>query len=154
MSQGTSYLETPIGILAVKGTASAIKAVFFVETGSEEMASTACTELAAQQLQEYFAGERNQFALNLAPEGTPFQQKVWQQLLTVDYGEMVAYQDIAHALGKPKASRAVGAANGQNPIAVIIPCHRIVGSNGKLTGYAGGIWRKEWLLRHEGSLLL
>ena len=154
MSNGTSYVETPVGLLEITGSDREINSAFFVDERDPQAASTAYTELAGQQLREYFAGERNHFDLNLVPKGTPFQQSVWQQLLTIDHGQMVSYQEIANALGKPKASRAVGAANGQNPISVIIPCHRVVGSNGKLTGYAGGIWRKEWLLRHEGSLLL
>jgi methylated-DNA-[protein]-cysteine S-methyltransferase len=86
--------------------------------------------------------------------GTAFQQRVWQQLLTVPYGQTVSYQEIANALGNPKAVRAVGAANGQNPISIIAPCHRIIGSNGALIGYGGGLWRKEWLLKHEGGLLI
>jgi len=88
----------------------------------------------------------------LQPEGTDFQKAVWQQLAAIPYGQTASYGDIARALGNPQAVRAVGAANGQNPISIIIPCHRVIGSNGKLTGYGGGLWRKEWLLEHEGRL--
>jgi methylated-DNA-[protein]-cysteine S-methyltransferase len=88
----------------------------------------------------------------LQPDGTDFQKAVWRELMTILYGQTVSYQDVAHAIGKPQAVRAVGAANGQNPVSIIIPCHRVIGSNGKLTGYGGGLWRKEWLLNHEGHV--
>ncbi|MCB0021142.1 MAG: methylated-DNA--[protein]-cysteine S-methyltransferase [Anaerolineales bacterium] len=148
---GTSYVESPIGLVEIKGTDEAITSLYFVEAREPGAVSTAYTELAAAQVAEYFAGERRVFDLELAPAGTPFQQAHWQQLLLVAFGEVQTYQEIANRLGKPAATRAVGAANGQNPISIIIPCHRIIGSNGKLTGYGGGLWRKEWLLRHEGG---
>ena len=109
-----------------------------------------------RQLAAYFAGDLRYFDLPLALDGTPFQRQVWQQLLSVGYGHTASYQAIAHAIDNPKAVRAVGAANGRNPVAIIVPCHRIIGSGGrpKLTGYGGGLWRKEWLLRHEGVLLV
>ena len=106
------------------------------------------------QLAAYFAGDRHGFDIPLALTGSEFQQAVWTQLLTIPYGMMVSYQDIADGLDNPQAVRAVGAANGQNPVSIIVPCHRVVGSDGKLVGYGGGLWRKEWLLRHEGALLL
>jgi len=106
------------------------------------------------QLGEYFAGARTTFDLPLAPRGTPFQQQVWQRLRTIRHGETRTYLDLARALGDPKATRAVGAANGRNPISIIVPCHRVVGSDGSLTGFGGGIERKRWLLAHEGALLL
>jgi methylated-DNA-[protein]-cysteine S-methyltransferase len=104
---------------------------------------------AATQLREYFAGKRTEFDLPLAPRGTEFQQRVWKQLLAVGYGETCSYGDIATAIQSPTASRAVGAANGKNPIAIIIPCHRVIGANGSLTGYGGGVPTKRWLLDHE-----
>ena len=109
-----------------------------------------------RQLDAYFAGGLRSFDLPLELDGTPFQRQVWQQLLSVGYGQIASYQAIAHAIDNPKAVRAVGAANGRNPVAIIVPCHRIIGSGGrpKLTGYGGGLWRKEWLLRHEGALLV
>jgi methylated-DNA-[protein]-cysteine S-methyltransferase len=109
-----------------------------------------------RQLAAYFAGDLRCFDLPLALDGTPFQRQVWQQLLSVGYGHTASYQAIAHAIDNPKAVRAVGAANGRNPVAIIVPCHRIIGSGArpKLTGYGGGLWRKEWLLRHEGVLLV
>ena len=147
---GTSYVASPIGLVEIQGTDEAVTSLYFVEARKPGAVSTLYTELAAGQVAAYFAGERQLFELVLAPAGTPFQQAHWQQLLQVGYGEVATYQEIADRLGKPTATRAVGAANGQNPISVIIPCHRIIGSNGRLTGYGGGLWRKEWLLRHEG----
>ncbi|MBV8516096.1 MAG: methylated-DNA--[protein]-cysteine S-methyltransferase [Acidobacteria bacterium] len=105
------------------------------------------------QLREYFDGKRTVFELDLAPRGTEFQRAVWDELLRVPYGATVTYAEIAHRIGRPNAVRAVGAANGANPIAVIVPCHRVIGSNGTLTGYGGGIERKQWLLAHEGRRL-
>ncbi|HRN81110.1 methylated-DNA--[protein]-cysteine S-methyltransferase [Nitrosomonas europaea] len=104
---------------------------------------------AIAQLNAYFAGELIQFDLPMKATGTPFQEAVWQSLSTIPYGETVSYKNIAERLHLPKAARAVGMANGQNPISIIIPCHRVIGANGKLTGYGGGIHRKQWLLAHE-----
>lgn len=101
------------------------------------------------QLTEYFAGTRTRFDLPLAPAGTPFQQAVWGELGEIPYGETRSYGELADALGKPTASRAIGMANGKNPLAIIVPCHRVIGANGRLTGYSGGLSRKEWLLAHE-----
>lgn len=111
-------------------------------------------EAVLAQVKAYFAGELEAFDLNFAPHGTAFQKLVWQALCRIPFGQTRTYGELAHDLGKPTASRAVGAANGQNPVAVLIPCHRVIGSNGKLTGYAGGMENKRWLLRHEGALLL
>lgn len=112
------------------------------------------TESAKTQLREYFAGHRTAFQLDLQPDGTDFEQKVWKQLLEIPQGSTTTYGAIAKKIGDEKASQAVGKANGKNPIAVVIPCHRVIGSDQKLTGYAGGLERKEWLLKHEGALLL
>jgi methylated-DNA-[protein]-cysteine S-methyltransferase len=103
------------------------------------------------QLAEYFAGERREFDLPLAPRGTAFQRQVWDELLTIQFGQTTSYGALARRLGNPGASRAVGLANGQNPISIIIPCHRVIGADGTLTGYGGGLPRKQWLLRHEGA---
>lgn len=105
------------------------------------------------QLREYFAGSRHAFTIPLAPKGTPFQLAVWNALLAIPYGDTVSYSELAFRIGRPSAVRAVGAANGANPIPVIIPCHRVIGSNGTLTGYGGGIERKQWLLALEGRRL-
>lgn len=112
------------------------------------------TESARTQLREYFEGNRNSFDLQIEADGSEFEQKVWAQLVDIPYGSTTNYGSIAKKIGDPKASQAVGAANGKNPIAVVVPCHRVVGSDNKLVGYAGGLDRKEWLLKHEGALLL
>ena len=104
------------------------------------------------QLAEYFAHERQHFDIPLSPQGTPFQKSVWQHLHTIPFGETTSYGALAHLLGKPGGARAVGAANGRNPISIIVPCHRVIATNGKLTGYAGGIDKKQWLLRHEQAM--
>jgi methylated-DNA-[protein]-cysteine S-methyltransferase len=149
-----AYYESPIGLVEIAGTDSAITALQFVESRNEAGESHPYVEQAAAQVAEYFAGQRREFNLDLEMAGTDFQKHVWRELLTIPYGETVSYQNIATALGNPHAVRAVGAANGQNPISIIVPCHRVVGSNGRLTGYGGGLWRKEWLLNHEGCLLV
>lgn len=107
------------------------------------------------QLQAYFAGQLRDFELPLAAEGTQFQQRVWRALCDIPYGETLSYGDLARRIGQPTAARAVGLANGQNPIAIVVPCHRVIGANGSLTGYGGGLERKRWLLAHErkGSLI-
>lgn len=106
-------------------------------------------ERAAKQLAEYFAGDRTDFDLPLAAEGTPYQQRVWKLLSTIPFGQTWSYGKLATAMGNPNASRAVGAANGRNPLWIIVPCHRVIGANGSLTGYAGGVLAKQWLLTHE-----
>ena len=106
-------------------------------------------EILDQQLKDYFSGGRKDFDLPLVLPGTSFQQQVWEALRTIPYGETRTYKQQAEFLGNPKAIRALGTANGGNRIAIIVPCHRVIGANGKLVGYGGGIWRKEWLLRHE-----
>jgi methylated-DNA-[protein]-cysteine S-methyltransferase len=114
-----------------------------------EVRTTRVLETAAAQLAEYFAGRRRTFDLPLAPRGTGFQQRVWRALSAIPYGETRSYGAIAASIGRPAASRAVGAANGKNPIWIIVPCHRVIGASGHLTGYAGGIAVKRWLLEHE-----
>ena len=106
-----------------------------------------------EELREYFSGERQAFDLPLAPQGTAFQQSVWQALLTIPYGEVRSYGDIARQIGNPKASRAIGGANNRNPIAIVIPCHRVIGANGRLVGYGGGLDKKEMLLSLEQQVL-
>ncbi|RME78809.1 MAG: methylated-DNA--[protein]-cysteine S-methyltransferase, partial [Chloroflexi bacterium] len=130
----------------------AITAINFLDEGRSGPPGTEIPPLLQEcirQLEEYFAGQRQEFSLPLAPQGTAFQQQVWQYLLTIPFGKTVSYGDVARGIGSEKAVRAVGAANGRNPIPIIIPCHRVVGSNGTLTGYGGGLWRKKWLLEHE-----
>lgn len=151
-------VETPIGAFIVAARAGALKGGWFAgqkyfpeistENGWHE-ADTPVLCAAEQQLRAYFGGELTVFDLPLAPEGTTFQQRVWAALRTVPCGETTTYAALAHALGKPGAFHAVGAAVGRNPISIIIPCHRALGSDGSLTGYAGGLRRKQWLLDHE-----
>lgn len=148
------YYESPIGVVEIGGSADAITWLYFVEGYRENVTSGPVVDEAIDQVAAYFVHGRKPFDLPLELSGTDFQKSVWQQLLTIPYGVTVSYQSIADALGNPSAVRAVGAANGQNPISVIVPCHRVIGSNGQLTGYGGGLWRKEWLLKHEGALLL
>lgn len=107
---------------------------------------------AKDQLRAYFAGTRDHFTIPLAAQGTPFQLKVWQALVGIPCGERVSYATVARRIGSPNAVRAVGHANGHNPIAIVVPCHRVVGSDGSLTGYGGGLWRKQWLLDHEARM--
>lgn len=105
---------------------------------------------AREQLAEYFAGQRKTFSLALSPSGTPFQERVWRELSKIPFGTTASYVEVARRIGAPGASRAVGAANGRNPISIVVPCHRVIGADGSLTGYGGGLDRKLWLLRHEG----
>ncbi len=152
-NQNRDSLTTPIGVLEVTANDKAVTSVFFVERAQAAQPNT-ITDKALRQLNEYFSGQRTRFNLPLDADGTDFQRSVWRQLCEIDYGVTCAYQDIANALENPKAVRAVGAANGRNPISIIVPCHRVIGANGALTGYAGGMDRKAWLLKHEGALLV
>ena len=147
----TSYhqaFESPIGIIEVTANQDAVLSVYFKDHALNSQ-SNDVTNLAVSQLTEYFDGKRFDFDLPLDPQGTAFQQSVWRSLQTIEYAKTCSYLNIAEALDNPKGVRAVGAANGKNPISVIIPCHRVIGKNGTLTGYAGGIDRKAWLLQHE-----
>lgn len=151
------YYQSEIGLLEIVGTEEYIQAVNFIEpedkdAGFDEATIPAAVAECITQFDEYFKHKRQEFSLKLEPEGTEFQKTVWLELLKVPFGKTVSYLDIAKWIGNEKAIRAVGAANGKNPISIIIPCHRVIGSNGHLTGYGGGLWRKEWLLNHEGSL--
>ncbi len=148
----SKVIGSPIGKLTLVADHQFLREIRFGDDDCATVPHTnAVLDEASQQLQEYFKGERKRFDLPLAPQGTAFQQQVWKQLLTVGFGELASYQDIASAINNPKAVRAVGAANGRNPIPIIIPCHRIIGSNGKLTGYAGGLGIKDKLLTLEGA---
>lgn len=150
----TDVEHTPIGRLRLTANDDGSLTGVFMETDPREPEATwvrddETFEQARQQLSEYFAGERKEFDLDLAPEGTPFQRKVWEALLTIPYGEVRSYGEVAGQIGKPGAARAVGLANGKNPIAVIVPCHRVIGASGSLTGYGGGLERKRTLLDLE-----
>lgn len=149
-----TYYQSPIGFLEIRGTAENITAVNFVdsETKQSDQVSTLLAGC-VQQLDEYFHHKRWEFDLPLSPQGTSFQQSVWDELRKIPYGLTVSYLEIGKRIGNPKAVRAIGSANGANPIPILIPCHRVIGANGKLVGYGGGIWRKEWLLKHEQNIL-
>jgi methylated-DNA-[protein]-cysteine S-methyltransferase len=148
------YYESPIGLIEITAEDGSITGLNFVENAERPENLSLVIQQANQQLAEYFAGNRRIFELPLSFQGTEFQKLVWQNLLTIPYGQLVSYTFVAETIGRPDAVRAVGAANGQNPISIVAPCHRVVGSDGNLTGYGGGLWRKEWLLKHEGALLL
>jgi len=144
-------LPSPLGPVTVVANSQGVEEVAFRESAEQIGGDDARRhrDLAILQLEEYFAGQRNHFELPLAAEGTPFQQKVWQALMSIPHGQTCSYQHIANTIGQPKAVRAVGAANGKNPIAIVVPCHRVIGANGRLTGYAGGLNKKQWLLNFE-----
>lgn len=150
-----AIIPSPVGELLLAGTESALKAVRFAAGGMGDAPNPDrrrdCRPLreAARQLGEYFAGKRQRFELPLAPDGTAFQREVWVALQAIPYGETRSYRDIAEALGKPKAAMAVGGANGSNPLPILIPCHRVIGADGSLTGYGGGLEIKRFLLELE-----
>lgn len=148
-----SYLETPIGFLRILSNGEGITEIKFMDTDGPEDPDIH-TESARTQLTEYFAGLRDSFQLEIRASGTQFEHQVWDELSTIPHGTTTSYGTIAKKLGDRNFSQAVGSANGKNPIAVVVPCHRVIGSDNKLVGYAGGMHRKEWLLKHEGALLL
>ena len=149
-SNQTAYYKTPIGTAKIVGDENGISAVTVIDDDLEtSIEIPKILQDCVKQLDEYFNGTRKQFDLKLNPQGTDFQKKVWNALLNVHFGKTKTYLEQAKQLGDVKAIRAVASANGKNPIWIVIPCHRIIGSNGSLTGYAGGIWRKKWLIAHE-----
>ncbi|MBN8735637.1 MAG: methylated-DNA--[protein]-cysteine S-methyltransferase [Xanthomonadales bacterium] len=149
------HLDTPIGPLLLVGDGDGLVYIGLPRHGAAQVApadaetSKSKLHAAARELDEYFAGTRQQFDVPLRPSGTPFQLEVWGALLAIPYGETVSYADIARRIRRPRAVRAVGAANGANPLSIIVPCHRVIGSHGDLTGYGGGLPAKRWLLAHE-----
>ncbi len=146
------YYQSPIGLVEIAGTDAAITGLNFVEAGPRKKTDEApVLRDALRQIDEYFLGRRTEFSVPLKTDGTAFQEDVWRALRAIGFGRTASYQEIARMIGRPAAVRAVGAANGANPISIIIPCHRIIGKDGRLTGYGGGLWRKEWLLAHEQS---
>jgi len=154
MSLASTTLDTPLGPLHLLAGDEGLVAVTLPEqpapeAGARDGAGHPVLERARAQLADYFAGRLQQFDLPLAPRGTGFQREVWIALAAIPFGATRSYADIARQLGRPTASRAVGAANGRNPLPIVVPCHRVVGTDGSLTGYAGGLACKEWLLRHE-----
>jgi methylated-DNA-[protein]-cysteine S-methyltransferase len=149
----TTYYKTPLGTAKITGDSNGIQSVSVLDDEIETSKDTPyCLQDCVTQLEEYFKGKRDSFNLTVNPKGTKFQIKVWKELLNIPFGKTKSYLEQSKALGDVKAIRAVASANGKNPIWIIIPCHRVIGSDGSLTGYAGGIWRKKWLLAHENPV--
>jgi methylated-DNA-[protein]-cysteine S-methyltransferase len=153
-----SYYDSPIGPLLVAGDEQAVTQISFPKDGRAVRPEAHWTESAKgpvgeaiRQLREYFAGRRREFDLPLAPKGTEFQKSVWRRLQEIPYGESISYGELAKRAGNPKASRAVGAANGKNPLPIVVPCHRVIGANGKLVGFGGGLPTKQALLEIEAN---
>lgn len=152
------YLDTPLGLFEFMATEQGICQAIFCgdKVCADQHAQSKVNDITArckQQLTEYFTGQRQVFTVPLDPQGTLFQRSVWNCLAKIPFGAVKSYGEIAKMINKPKASQAVGGANGRNPITLIVPCHRVIGGDGSLTGYAGGIERKLWLLNHEGAKL-
>ena len=151
MSQ--AFIASPLGTLEIIGDINGISVVTFRDEKipqSEKIPEALKT--AVLQLQEYFEGNRTDFDLKLNPQGTDFQKRVWKELSQISFGKTTSYLQMAKNLGNPKVIRSAASANGKNPIAILIPCHRVIGSDQSMTGYAGGIWRKKWLLEHESPV--
>ena len=151
----TVYLDTPVGFLMLVADHKAVTQIHFVDKLPENAVTRPDSMLlkkAISQLQAYFAGDRMVFDFAIRADGTDFQQRVWKELIKIPFGTTVSYLDIAKRLGDEKCIRAAATANGKNPIAIVIPCHRVIGTDGKLVGYAGGLWRKKILLQHELAL--
>lgn len=150
---GIAYYSSPVGDLLIESEDGKICTVNFVKQSRQEEVYTSVIEQCIFELDEYFYKGRKFFNVELNPRGTEFQKKVWNELLTIPYGTTVSYEALAIRIGNINSVRAVGLANGQNPIAIIIPCHRVIGKGGTLVGYGGGLENKEWLLNHEGAIL-
>lgn len=146
------YYDSPVGILEICTTENELISVLYVDERKESSERPGILEEVIKQLDEYFNGDRKNFDIKFKLQGTEFQQKVWTALTDIPYGETVSYKNIATKIGNEKAVRAVGSANGKNIINIIVPCHRVIGANKSLTGYGGGLHRKSWLLKHEGSI--
>jgi methylated-DNA-[protein]-cysteine S-methyltransferase len=155
------HYSSPVGVLVLTSDGEALSGLHLPKRDGNPAAFTGegwrrdpgAFREAVAQLNAYFAGERTDFELPLRMAGTPFQRSAWDALLTIPYGTTISYAEQARRIGRPEAPRAVGAANGRNPIAIIVPCHRVIGSGGTLTGYGGGLPLKEWLLNHESTML-
>jgi methylated-DNA-[protein]-cysteine S-methyltransferase len=148
---GRAYYSSPVGDLVIESKGEKITVVNFLKTSRQEEHLTPVIEQCIRELEEYFFQGRKFFTVELDPQGSSFQLKVWNDLLTIPYGKTNSYEELAIRVGDIKSIRAVGLANGQNPVAIIIPCHRVIGKNGDLVGYGGGLENKTWLLQHEGA---
>ena len=149
----TTYIKTPLGIARIEGDENGVSAISVLDEGAISISIPEILQNAVNQLNEYFEGKRLNFDLKLNPQGTDFQKKVWKGLLQIPYGKTRTYLEQSKVLGDVKAIRAVASANGKNPLWIVVPCHRVIGSDGSLTGYAGGLWRKKWLLEHENPTM-
>lgn len=147
----TAYIKTPLGIAKIMGDENGISVISVSDEGEITKKVPIVLQEAVSQLNDYFEGKRNDFTFKLNPSGTEFQQKVWKGLLEIPFGKTMSYLELSKKLGDVKAIRAVASANGKNPLWIVVPCHRVIGTDGSLTGYAGGLWRKKWLLEHENS---
>ncbi|MBP6759488.1 MAG: methylated-DNA--[protein]-cysteine S-methyltransferase [Flavobacterium sp.] len=145
----TAYIKTPLGIAKIVGDEDGISVISILDEGVVSSMIPVVLQEAVSQLKDYFEGKRTHFDFKLNPKGTEFQQKVWKALLEIPFGKTMSYMELSKKLGDVKAIRAVASANGKNPLWIVVPCHRVIGTDGSLTGYAGGLWRKKWLLEHE-----
>ena len=145
----TVFINSPLGITKIVGDENGISEISVTSEGIISEVIPSELQEAVSQLGDYFDGKRQDFNFKLNPKGTEFQQKVWQELINIPFGKTMSYLDLSKKLGDVKAIRAVASANGKNPLWIVVPCHRIIGTDGSLTGYAGGLWRKKWLLEHE-----
>jgi len=153
-TQSTAYYQTPVGIARIIAEDGFITSVSIRDEQIEVLPTDDELLLKAmQQLAEYFAGNRKVFDLPIKQQGTDFQQSVWEQLLKIDYGKTISYSQQSKLMKNPLGIRAIAAANGKNHLWIIVPCHRVIGADGSLTGYAGGLWRKKWLLAHEARVM-
>lgn len=150
--EGIAYYDSPVGELIIRSRDEFITTINFNKQEKEEEYTTPVITQCVAELTEYFAGTRKFFSVPLSPDGTSFQKKVWNKLQEIPYGKTISYSQLALSLGDLKSIRAVGLANGQNPIAIMIPCHRVIGKDGEMVGYGGGLDNKIWLLKHEGYL--
>ena len=148
----TVFIQTPLGIAKIEGDENGISIISVTQEGDLSSEIPKNLKNSVTQLNEYFEGKREEFTFKLNPKGTEFQQKVWQELLNIPFGKTMSYLDLSKKLGDVKAIRAVASANGKNPLWIVVPCHRVIGTDGSLTGYAGGLWRKQWLLEHENFI--
>lgn len=147
------FISSPLGTTKIVGDENGVSIISILEHGEPSKKIPKQLKKAVTQLNEYFEGKRQNFDFAINPKGTDFQQKVWQELRNIPFGKTVSYLDLSKKLGDVKAIRAVASANGKNPLWIVIPCHRVIGTDGSLTGYAGGLWRKKWLLEHESPSL-
>ena len=148
--ESRAFYSSPVGWLEVRTGDRGLSAVIFRERKEgEETSIPRHLQVCLKQLDEYFQGKRKEFHLDIDWQGTEFQKKVWMEVRKIPFGRTASYGEIARAIGNPGSVRAVGNANGKNRVPIIVPCHRVIGSDGKLVGFGGGLWRKEWLLRHE-----